>query len=534
MPKKRYQRVLFLSLLLTLGLVLSACDNNQTTPTVTPVAADIEAPVVDVTTDVEEEGADESEVLTDTGTTGTDDVGAVDSRDVNTDTLSGDVEIVTDTQLITGTEVLTAVEVTTDTVVLEQQLVTTVVTSTDLVTDVPSLTDEEVITETDFMTETEHVSPTTQTEGAVGSANVVQLTATPSPSATPSPMPTATPTVLVEVTEVVTATVQVTEVITETVTDTEVVTDTVEAEVTPTPAISVTGTVTDTSGVAAPDMTLTPSPMGTTITNTETTTETSEARDATVFTGVVDANNRIMRVSELLGANVNDFNQEDVGSMNDLIVNLSNGHVIFATLASGGFLGLGEETYPVPLSAFRYLPDTDEVMVNIDEAQLVDAPGFDSDWPDVTDARYDVEVEQFWRNLGTNVVPDRTVAGVRSVSGTVVKASNLLNSSLFNPEGENLGDIDDLLIDLGSGQVRYVIVAIGGFLGLGEELRAIPLRAFDLDTRGVFDDTAAATFILGVDQAVLEQAPTFNADAYPNTATPDWDAEWLQFWEDNR
>ncbi len=509
MPKKRYPSVLFLSLLLTFGLVLSACDNNQTTPTVTPVAAGTEAPVVDVTTDVEEEVADESEVLTDTGVTGTDDVDAVDSSDVNTDTLSGDVEIITDTQLITGTEVLTAVEVTTDTVVLEQQLVTTVITDTDLVTDVTSLTDEEVITETDFMTETENVSPTIQTEGAVGSANVVQLTATPSPSATPSPMPTATPTVLVEVTKVVTATVLVTEVITDTVTDTEVVTDTVEAEVTPTP-------------------------MGTTITNTGTTTETSEASDVTVFVGVVDANNRIMRVSELLGANVNDFNQEDVGSMNDLIVNLSNGRVIFATLASGGFLGLGEETYPVPLSAFRYLSDTDEVIVNIDEAQLVGAPGFDSDWPDVTDARYDVEVEQFWRNLGTNVVPARTVAGVRSVSGTVVKASNLLNSSLFNPEGENLGDIDDLLIDLGSGQVRYVIVAIGGFLGLGEELRAIPLRAFDLDTRGVFDDTAAATFILGVDQAVLEQAPTFNADAYPNTATPDWDVEWLQFWEDNR
>lgn len=514
MPQKRYRVVLFLSLLLTFALVLSACGNDQAAPVVEESA--VVEPTIAAETDVEadeataEEITAESEVLTETVDTET-----VDSSAIATDTVSGDVEIITDTLLITGTEVMTSVDVITDVIVLEQQFVTTVVTSTDLVTDVNTLTDQDTITETDFVTETEDVSPTTQTAGAVGSVDVVQLTATPLPSPTPSPMPTATPTVLVEVTAVVTATVEVTEVVTQTVTDTELVTDTVALDVTPTPA---SATITATAAVTA----------------TETMTETGDvSAAAVVFVGVVDAENRIVRASELLGSNVNDFNQEDVGELSDLIVNLSNGRIVFATLASGGFLGLGEETYPVPLSALRYLADTDELAINIDEAQLTDTPGFTGDWPDVTNPRYDVEVEQFWRNLGSDVVPNRMASGVRSVSGTVARASNLLNSDIFTPEGENLGNLDDMLIDLGSGEVRYVVLSIGGFLGLGEELRAIPLSAFDLDTRGVFDDTAAATLILGVDQAVLEQSPTFDPNAYPDTTTPDWDAEWRQFWEEN-
>lgn len=542
MPRNRFQVVILLSLLLTFALVLSACGNDEPETVGVPEAA-VEEPAATVetavvgeedaeveTTDVitadeetgeldageiittETEAVAEGEVLTESV-----DAETVGSSAVNTATLSGDVEIITDTQLITGTEILTQIQVLTNVVVLEQQLVTTVVTSTDLVTDVITLTDQALITETDFVTSTADVSPTVQREGAVGRVDVVQLTATPSPSRTPSPVPTATPTVLVEVTEVVTATVEVTEVVTRTVTDTELVTETIAVEVTPTP-----GRTTPRATAVA------------TITTTTTTTATSDAEAlALIFVGVVDAENRVVRASELLDNDVYNFTEENVGELNDLIVHLPDGRILFATLESGGFLGLGEETYPFPLGAFRYLPNEEALALNIDETQLTDAAGFADDWPDLNNADYTTELEQFWGGLGENIIPTNVITGVGSLSGSVARASNLLGSAVYSADGDNLGDIDDMLIDLGNGDVRYVVISIGEFLGLGGELHAIPMNAFTVDTTGAFDDTAAAALILNVDQSVLEQAPTFDPNVYPDTTDTDWDAEWQQFWADN-
>ncbi|MEZ4730079.1 MAG: PRC-barrel domain-containing protein [Caldilineaceae bacterium] len=605
MPGNRSHVVIVLSLLLTCALLLSACGNDEPEPVGVPDAAVVEEPAVEVepTLEVAEvtepegvaeveatevitaeleatevvttavEGAEESAVLTETA-----EAAAVGATAINTATMSGDVEIITDTQLVTGTEVLTQIQVLTNVVVLEQQLVTTVVTSTDLVTDVVTLTDQELLTETEFITATADVTPTVQRQGAVGRVDVVQLTATTTPSPTPSPTPSATPTVLVEVTEVVTATAEVTEVVTRTVTDTELVTDTVAIEVTPTPPrptptptrtptvlVEVTEVVTDTVQVTevvtdtVTDTELvtetivvnaTPTPARTTaqatprttprativatITTTTITTATSDVDAlALIFVGVVDAENRVVRASDLLDNDVYNFTQENVGELNDLIVHLPDGRILFATLESGGFLGLGEETYPFPLSAFRYMPNEDALALNVAESQLTDAAGFDDDWPDLNNADYTTDLEQFWGGLGEEIIPTNIVTGVGSLTGTVARASNLIGSSIFNADGENLGDINDMLIDLGNGNVRYVVISIGEFLGLGGELHAIPMNAFTVDTTGAFDDTAAAALILNVDQSVLEQAPTFDPNAYPETTDTDWDAEWQQFWADN-
>ena len=59
----------------------------------------------------------------------------------------------------------------------------------------------------------------------------------------------------------------------------------------------------------------------------------------------------------------------------------------------------------------------------------------------------------------------------------VLSASTLAGDSVRNPAGEDLGMIDELMIDIPSGRVAYAVLSFGGFLGLGDKLFAVPWSA---------------------------------------------------------
>ncbi len=57
-------------------------------------------------------------------------------------------------------------------------------------------------------------------------------------------------------------------------------------------------------------------------------------------------------------------------------------------------------------------------------------------------------------------------------------ASNWIGQSLYNTADENLGDINDILIS-SDGQIKAVIVGVGGFLGIGEKAVAVSFAAIE-------------------------------------------------------
>jgi sporulation protein YlmC with PRC-barrel domain len=89
-------------------------------------------------------------------------------------------------------------------------------------------------------------------------------------------------------------------------------------------------------------------------------------------------------------------------------------------------------------------------------------------------------------------------------------ASSLIGNKVYNKEDEQLGDIKDIMIDVHSGKIDYMIIEFGGFLGIGEKLFAVPFRALVLDTE-------RHAFILNQKREVLENAPGFDKEHWPNT-----------------
>jgi nucleotide-binding universal stress UspA family protein/sporulation protein YlmC with PRC-barrel domain len=60
---------------------------------------------------------------------------------------------------------------------------------------------------------------------------------------------------------------------------------------------------------------------------------------------------------ELIGAKVQDLTHEDLGTVDDLVLDPASGRVTYAVLRFGGLLGLGEKLFPVPWSALHWRPD---------------------------------------------------------------------------------------------------------------------------------------------------------------------------------
>jgi len=93
----------------------------------------------------------------------------------------------------------------------------------------------------------------------------------------------------------------------------------------------------------------------------------------------------------------------------------------------------------------------------------------------------------------------------------VLTASTLTGDRVRNGAGEDLGKVEQIMIEISSGRVAYVVLSFGGFLGIGDKLFAVPWSALRLDE-------GEHEFILDVDRQTLDNAPGFNKDAWPDMA----------------
>ena len=100
----------------------------------------------------------------------------------------------------------------------------------------------------------------------------------------------------------------------------------------------------------------------------------------------------------------------------------------------------------------------------------------------------------------------------------VLAADTLVGDQVVNPQQEDLGKIEHLMIDLASGRIAYAVLSFGGFLGMGDKLFAIPWSALAVDK-------TEKRFILNVRKDLLEHAPGFDKDHWPNMADQAWGAK---------
>jgi sporulation protein YlmC with PRC-barrel domain len=98
----------------------------------------------------------------------------------------------------------------------------------------------------------------------------------------------------------------------------------------------------------------------------------------------------------------------------------------------------------------------------------------------------------------------------------ILSASSLSSDDVYNPKGEKLGSIKELMLDIENGKVSYAVLSFGGFLSLGEKLFAVPWSALKVDTKN-------KRLVMDTNEERLKNAPGFDTDNWPDMADPTWE-----------
>jgi len=107
--------------------------------------------------------------------------------------------------------------------------------------------------------------------------------------------------------------------------------------------------------------------------------------------------------------------------------------------------------------------------------------------------------------------------GSHTGTGTrrIVSAGTMSGDSVRNLSGDNLGKVQEIMLDVNEESIAYAVLSFGGFLGMGDKLFAVPWKALTL----VQDEEH---FLLDVDKKLLEDAPGFDKDKWPDFSDQKW------------
>jgi hyperosmotically inducible protein len=262
--------------------------------------------------------------------------------------------------------------------------------------------------------------------------------------------------------------------------------------------------------------------------------------------------NDAAKASDVIGMTVKNYQDEKLGKVEDLAVDVESGRVVQVILSTGGFIGIGDRLTAVPPQALHHDVALKVLHLNANKEKLKAAPQFEmSKWVEYSDADHLAEVYRLYgQEPAFGFIQTRTAVldGQRNAEGApnvastpksdgtngqdriwresqslipasrlsgLQKATKLMGTSVKNLQDEKLGKVENLLVDLPSGHIVAVIVSSGGFLGLGDELSAVPPTAMRFTAE-------RDTLQLDASRETLSNAPHFNANQWPDLGQPSY------------
>jgi sporulation protein YlmC with PRC-barrel domain len=203
-------------------------------------------------------------------------------------------------------------------------------------------------------------------------------------------------------------------------------------------------------------------------------------------------------VARMVDIEIRNFQDEPLGRVRDLGLDLVNGKIVEVLVASGTFLGMGGKTTAVPPKALLADATAHCYRLNASTELFASAPAVDlSTWHDAT---HGVRIAAAYRLFGQEpyflekgATSGKTAAGHPKVPlGYVERSSMLLDMPVGNPHGDQFGIVASLSLDIPSGRIRNVIISGGGNFRSTESI--VPAMALSFNDKRdalVLDDTKA-------------------------------------------
>lgn len=106
---------------------------------------------------------------------------------------------------------------------------------------------------------------------------------------------------------------------------------------------------------------------------------------------------QLMLADTLAGNKVVNLEDENLGKIDGIMLDVQSGHIAYAVLSVGGLFGLGDRLFAIPWSALTLDVQNKRFILDADEERLKNAPGFDKDrWPSMADNSWALQVHTYY------------------------------------------------------------------------------------------------------------------------------------------
>jgi len=279
--------------------------------------------------------------------------------------------------------------------------------------------------------------------------------------------------------------------------------------------------------------------------------------------------------STIIGDRIKNRNGEELGKIEEVVLDLTCGSISYVVLSVGGFAGIADKFFAVPLDVLTMDTKEKSFYLDIGKKALKATRGFNKqDWPQnaewppgdsmqgtmpnsspnesdtgpgraqhagssgvVSATEYQAssktaatEVSIMPTRKNRDVIthetgPERVEAGgerkpvqeIVAMSGDSIKGTDVVN-----PQEEDLGKIHDIVIDMKTGCIAYAVLEFGGVLGGGGKLFAIPWEALAISNEQAFIYGRSRKFMLNLPKQAFKEASGFDHDNWPSKPDREW------------
>lgn len=228
---------------------------------------------------------------------------------------------------------------------------------------------------------------------------------------------------------------------------------------------------------------------------------------------------RWQKATDIMGKKVNATGGEPCGEVANLIVDIPSGRVIYMMIAVDGRYAA------VPSSSLTLPADGEKYRLHASKEQAKTF-SYDKDhWPDFADQSWAEQVhshyklDPYWKHTASSGMESKENPDWYRCTSHWHKASDVIGKAVKNSQNEDVGNVEELIIDPDRDRVIFAVLSHGGVLGIGEKLFAVPwscLTSMSTDHKH---------FVFNVDKDWFKNAIGFEKKTWPNFTDEKWALE---------
>jgi len=227
-----------------------------------------------------------------------------------------------------------------------------------------------------------------------------------------------------------------------------------------------------------------------------------------------ETKNQVWKSTDLIGKTVKNTANENLGNVEDVVVDTKSGKVVYVVVAYGEVLGFGGKMFAVDPRAFYMSQDNSCAIMETSKADLEKAQGFDANkWPTQADPQWSGK-----RGAKGEGAKDTRVAdtGSSNKDQELRRLTGLTGMAVRSPDNQDLGRIRGFAVNLQEAKVVYSTLAFGGVAGVGTKYFAVPWNAMECKTLDLKEGNKV--LVLNTTKAELDKKSGFDWNAWPNEA----------------